>query len=76
LKATDGTVHFNPNRKITTISNISRANMQVVLDIRIVPEEGYDKIYVIIDRVYRTLAEKYQEDLQTEPSIFGLVDLG
>ncbi|HFM9310313.1 TPA: mechanosensitive ion channel family protein, partial [Enterococcus faecium] len=76
LKATDGTVHFIPNRNITTISNLSRANMQVLLDIRIVPEEGYDKIYEIIDRVNRTLAEKYQEELQTEPSIFGLVDLG
>lgn len=31
--------------------------MQVLLDIRIVPEEGYDKIYEIIDRVNRTLAE-------------------
>ncbi|MFW8599825.1 mechanosensitive ion channel family protein, partial [Enterococcus innesii] len=30
----------------------------------------------IIDRVNQTLAEKYQEELQTEPSIFGLVDLG
>ncbi|TVS91750.1 mechanosensitive ion channel, partial [Enterococcus durans] len=38
LKATDGTVHFIPNRNITTISNLSRANMQVLLDIRIVPE--------------------------------------
>ena len=76
LKATDGTVHFIPNRNITTISNLSRANMQVLLDIRIVPEEGYDKIYEIIDRVNHTLAEKYQEELQTEPSIFGLVDLG
>lgn len=76
LKATDGTVHFIPNRNITTISNLSRANMQVLLDIRIVHEEGYDKIYEIIDRVNRTLAEKYQEELQTEPSIFGLVDLG
>ncbi len=62
LKATDGTVHFIPNRNITTISNLSRANMQVLLDIRIVPEEGYDKIYEIIDRVNRTLAEKYQEE--------------
>lgn len=76
LKAVDGTVHFIPNRNITTISNLSRANMQVLLDIRIVPEEGYDSIYEIIDRVNQRLAEKYQDDLQTEPTIFGLVDLG
>ncbi|MGX7172751.1 mechanosensitive ion channel family protein [Enterococcus ratti] len=76
LKATDGTIHFIPNRNITTISNLSRANMQVLLDIRIVPEEGYDQIYQIIEKVNHQLAEKYQEELQTEPTIFGLVDLG
>lgn len=76
LKAVDGTIHFIPNRNITTISNLSRANMQILLDIRIVPEEGYDKIYEIIDHINQTLAKKYKEELQTAPSIFGLVDLG
>lgn len=76
LKATDGTVHYIPNRNITTISNLSRANMLVRLDIRIVPEEGYDKIQAVIQRVNQQLAEKYQDELQTEPTIFGLVDLG
>lgn len=76
LKATDGTVHYIPNRNITTISNLSRANMLVRLDIRIVPEEGYDKIQAVIQQVNQHLAEKYQNELQTEPSIFGLVDLG
>ena len=76
LKATDGTVHYIPNRNITTISNLSRANMLVRLDIRIVPEEGYDKIQAVIQQVNQQLAEKYQNELQTEPTIFGLVDLG
>lgn len=76
LKATDGTVHYIPNRNITTISNLSRANMLVRLDIRIVPEEGYEKIQAVIQQVNQQLAEKYQNELQTEPTIFGLVDLG
>lgn len=76
LKSLDGTVHFIPNRNITTISNLSRANMQVLLDIRIIPEEGYDKIYKIIEKVNEQLSEKYKEELQTQPEIFGLVDLG
>jgi small-conductance mechanosensitive channel len=76
LKAVDGTIHFIPNRNITTISNLSRANMQVLLDIRIVPEEGYDQIYEIIEKVNHQLTKKYQDELQTEPTIFGLVDLG
>lgn len=76
IKAVDGTVHFIPNRNITTISNLSRANMQVLIDVRINPEEGYEKIYEVITEVNETLKEKYIESIQTGPDIFGMVDLG
>ncbi|EJR1604190.1 mechanosensitive ion channel family protein [Enterococcus faecalis] len=76
IKAIDGTVHFIPNRNITTISNLSRANMQVLIDVRINPEEGYEKICEVITEVNETLKEKYIESIQTGPDIFGMVDLG
>lgn len=76
IKALDGTVHFIPNRNIMTISNLSRANMQVQIDIRIVPDEGYEKMVEIIHRVNQDLQEKHHEDIQTGPTIFGMVDLG
>ncbi|ADX79813.1 mechanosensitive ion channel family protein [Enterococcus faecalis 62] len=76
IKAVDGTVHFIPNRNITTISNLSRANMQVLIDVRINPEEGYEKICEVITEVSETLKEKYIESIQTGPDIFGMVDLG
>ncbi|MGM8155854.1 mechanosensitive ion channel family protein [Enterococcus faecalis] len=76
IKAVDGTVHFIPNRNITTISNLSRANMQVLIDVRINPEEGYEKICKVITEVNETLKEKYIESIQTGPDIFGMVDLG
>ncbi|EGO2671217.1 mechanosensitive ion channel family protein [Enterococcus faecalis] len=76
IKAVDGTVHFIPNRNITTISNLSRANMQVLIDVRINPEEGYEKICEMITEVNETLKEKYIESIQTGPDIFGMVDLG
>ncbi|HCT7954258.1 TPA: mechanosensitive ion channel family protein [Enterococcus faecalis] len=76
IKAVDGTVHFIPNRNITTISNLSRANMQVLIDVRINPEEGYEKICEVITEVNETLKEKYIESIQTGPYIFGMVDLG
>ena len=76
IKAVDGTVHFIPNRNITTISNLSRANMQVLIDVRINPEEGYEKICEVITEVNETLKEKYLESIQTGPDIFGMVDLG
>lgn len=76
IKAVDGTVHFIPNRNITTISNLSRANMQVLIDVRINPEEGYEKICEVITEVNETLKEKYIESIQNGPDIFGMVDLG
>ncbi|MDT2089567.1 mechanosensitive ion channel family protein [Enterococcus faecalis] len=76
IKAVDGTVHFIPNRNITTISNLSRANMQVLIDVRINPEEAYEKICEVITEVNETLKEKYIESIQTGPDIFGMVDLG
>lgn len=76
IKAVDGTVHFIPNRNITTISNLSRANMQVLIDVRINPEEGYEKICEVITEVNETLKEKYIESIQTGPDIFDMVDLG
>ncbi|OJG55577.1 small conductance mechanosensitive channel [Enterococcus haemoperoxidus] len=76
MKALDGTVHFIPNRNITTISNLSRSNMQVLIDVRIMPDEGYDQITAIIDQVNLELKEKYSESIQTGPTIFGMVDLG
>ena len=76
IKAVDGTVHFIPNRNITTISNLSRANMQVLIDVRINPEEGYEKICEVITEVNETLKEKYIESIKPGPDIFGMVDLG
>lgn len=76
IKSLDGTVHFIPNRNIITISNLSRANMQVVVDVRIQPDEDMSKINEVIQQVNDQLAEKYHEDIQTGPTIFGLVDLG
>ena len=76
LKSVDGTVHYIPNRNITTISNTSRANMQVVVDVRILPSEGLDDIRSIIDEVNQTVAAAHEEEIQTKPAIFGVVDLG
>jgi small-conductance mechanosensitive channel len=76
IKAADGTIHFIPNRNITTISNLSRANMQVLIDVRINPDEGYEQIIAIITDVNQTLKEKYSDSIQTGPTIFGMVDLG
>ncbi|MBV7390156.1 mechanosensitive ion channel family protein [Enterococcus alishanensis] len=76
MKSTDGTVHFIPNRNITTISNLSRAHMQVLLDIRINPNEGYDAISQLIMQVNTELSEKFKSEIFDGPTLFGMVDLG
>ena len=76
IKALDGTIHFIPNRNITTISNLSRSNMLVQLDVRIIPDEGYDKIIEVINQVNERLEKKYEDTIQNGPTIFGIVDLG
>ena len=76
LRSANGTVHFIPNRNITTISNNSRSNMQVIVDVRIDPNEGLDKIKAAIKTANDQIASSYKDEVQTDPTIFGLVDLG
>lgn len=76
MKSADGTVHFIPNRNITTISNLSRAHMQVKVDIRIQPDEGFDKISHLIEEANQKLADDFKDEIFDGPTLFGMVDLG
>lgn len=76
LKSSDGTLHYVPNRNITVISNTSRENMQVLVDVRINPNEGIEEIKHIIATVNQEFAQVHHEVIETPPSIFGVVDLG
>lgn len=76
LKSSDGTLHYVPNRNITVISNTSRENMQVLVDVRINPNEGIEEMKQIITTVNQEFAQVHHEVIETPPSIFGVVDLG
>lgn len=76
LKSTDGTLHYVPNRNITVISNTSRENMQVLVDVRINPNEGIEEMKKIIATVNQDFAQVHHDVIETPPSIFGVVDLG
>lgn len=45
----DGTLHYIPNRQIIVVSNHSRGNMRVMVDIQINPNESPDKATAIIE---------------------------
>lgn len=76
LQSKDGTIHFIPNRNITTISNLSRSNMRAVIDIRILPDENLERIHQLIEQVNTELTNTYQDVITQNPTIFGIVDLG
>ncbi len=76
LQSADGTVHFVPNRNITTISNTSRFDMRVLVNVRVRPEEGIEGIQQSIERANQKIVDEYSDYIQTPPYIFGVVDLG
>lgn len=76
LRSVDGIIHFIPNRNITTVSNFSREDRRVVVDVRVVPAEGLEQIKETIQQANKKIEEHYGEVIKTAPVIFGLVDLG
>ncbi|MDR1522147.1 MAG: mechanosensitive ion channel family protein [Streptococcaceae bacterium] len=76
IKSPEGYIHFIPNRNITTITNLSRLDIKVIVDISIVPEEGIERITEIIEKITKHLAKEYKGMIKQGPKILGLVDLG
>ena len=71
----DGTLHFIPNRSITIVSNMSRNDMRVLVDIRLDPSKDVDEMKKIIADANEELVPTL-EDLTQMPQILGTVDLG
>ncbi|MFL2125610.1 mechanosensitive ion channel family protein [Marinilactibacillus psychrotolerans] len=75
LKDFDGTIHFIPNRAISVISNRSRADMRVMIQIRLFPNTDLDKVRRVLDRVNQNLIPQYDE-ITIEPSEIAFVPIG
>lgn len=76
MQSIDGTIHFIPNRNITTISNASRGDRRVVVDVRIVPTEDLDTIKKLITQANEEISVEEENVIKIPPEIFGMVDLG
>lgn len=75
IKSFNGTMNYIPNRQILVVSNLSRGNQLVVVDIRVDPTDDIDHIMDIM----KSINEKEIiniTDIRSEPTIVGLVDLG
>lgn len=66
----DGTLNFIPNRNITIVSNFSRNNMRVLIDIKISTATPLDQLKKQIEQVNDDLVPQFSE-LQTRPDIIG-----
>lgn len=75
VKDFDGTIHFIPNRSITVISNRSRADMRVMIQIRLFPNTDLDKVRRILESVNQTLIPQY-EDITIKPTEVAFVPVG
>ncbi len=60
IRSSNGTLNFIPNRSITTISNLSRGNIQAIVDIRITPEAPIKKLKTLWQMLTKKKLEKIQ----------------
>lgn len=75
VKSFDGTLNYIPNRYITIVSNKSREDMQVLIDIRLLPDTDVEKVAAVVNEVNARLVPQYPE-ITEEPSYSGLIDIG
>ena len=70
IRDLDGTLHFIPNRHITIVSNRSRGDMRVQIDIPIFADSPLEKMTEIISTVTYDSRSDFPE-LVGEPTILG-----
>ncbi|MER2063344.1 MAG: mechanosensitive ion channel family protein [Alkalibacterium sp.] len=75
VKDFDGTLHFIPNREITIISNQSRADMRVLIQIRLFPSTDLQAVRKVMEKVNTTAIPEYDE-ITIEPTEISFVPVG
>lgn len=68
----DGTLHFVPNRNISTVSNQSRGNMRAQVDIPIYAHTELEKVIEIVKSVNDNKVPQYPE-IVNNPDIIGAI---
>ncbi|WP_335870434.1 mechanosensitive ion channel family protein [Bacillus sp. 2205SS5-2] len=74
IRGFDGTLHYVPNREITSVSNHSRGNMRALVDIGISYDDNIDHAISIIQDACNTFA-KENENIVEGPNVLGVQDL-
>ncbi|MBO0475826.1 mechanosensitive ion channel family protein [Vagococcus sp. DIV0080] len=74
VKSFNGTMNYIPNRQILIVSNLSRGNQRVLIDIRVNPDEDIERVKRIMQAVNDEIVANTPE-IRSEPNIVGLINL-
>lgn len=75
VRSADGTLNFIPNRSIAIVSNHSRNDMRVLINLHIFPNSDLEQINQLVQDVNKTLKPQHPE-IKSGPTILGIKDLG
>lgn len=75
LRGFDGTLHFIPNRDITSVSNHSRGNMRALVDMGISYSDDIDKAIEVMQQVCERIA-KENPVIAEGPNVIGVQAIG
>lgn len=76
LRDFDGTVHYIPNRQITSLSNHSRGNMQALVDISFPLKENVDHAMALLQQAADRVAAQEAGNIVEGPNVVGVQTLG
>ncbi|MBN8199400.1 mechanosensitive ion channel family protein [Bacillus sp. NTK034] len=75
IRSFDGTLHYIPNREITSLSNHSRGNMRALVDIGISYDDDIDEAITVLQEVCDKIAKENQAIVEG-PNVIGVQTLG
>jgi small conductance mechanosensitive channel len=75
IRGFDGTLHFIPNREITSLSNHSRGNMRALVDIGISYDDNIDEAIAVLQGACDKIAAENQAIVEG-PNVIGVQTLG
>ncbi|MBO8178705.1 MAG: mechanosensitive ion channel family protein [Bacillus sp. (in: Bacteria)] len=75
IRGFDGTLHYVPNREITSVSNHSRGTMRALVDIGISYDDNIDEAITVLQNACDRLA-KEDKTIVEGPNVLGVQSLG
>ncbi|WP_026700064.1 mechanosensitive ion channel family protein [Salibacterium aidingense] len=75
IRGFDGTLHFIPNREISTVNNHSRGNMRAMVDISISYDDNIDEAVQVLQNVCDQLASE-EPAIKEGPDVLGVQGFG